>query len=249
MTMPRLMLFTASRICEHQNELQHIDFAKRSEAGAGAGSQRRDQSGAARTGWPSLSGCACVCHHLRVWRAALTKFRLRRFAIGWFKLAKIVLEPLLHHDSLAGRASTRGAARRQRAPRAVYGRRDATMILAGYQHGLRASELCSAMVAGRAQHRPPARPQSEAGLAQRPSPAGRRYPRSAASTARAGQSLHVFMTRRWLADPGPRRAHWAPAHHRPSSSRVFKGRKGPDPYRCPVASVRGNLTTAERNTL
>ena len=37
MTMPRLMAFTASRICEHQNELQHIDFADRSEAGAGAG--------------------------------------------------------------------------------------------------------------------------------------------------------------------------------------------------------------------
>jgi len=39
-----------------------------------------------------------------------------------------------------------------------YGHRDATMVLIGYRHGLRASELMrSAMVAGRACHGPPAR--------------------------------------------------------------------------------------------
>ena len=40
-----------------------------------------------------------------------------------------------------------------------YGHRDATMILIGFRHGLRASELVrSAMASGRAGHRPPARP-------------------------------------------------------------------------------------------
>ena len=63
-----------------------------------------------------------------------------------------------------------------------YGHRDATMILIAYRHGLRASELCDVqwhqveLTAGRLH---------QAGDAQRASNAGRRDPRSAASTARA----------------------------------------------------------------
>ena len=48
-----------------------------------------------------------------------------------------------------------------------YGHRDATMILIGYRHGLRASELCD-----RAGRRPATRPQGQEWLAECPSDAG-----------------------------------------------------------------------------
>jgi integrase len=71
-----------------------------------------------------------------------------------------------------------------------YGHRDATMILIGYRHGLRASELCDLkwsqveLNTGSA-----ARPPGQERLAERASPSGRRNPRLAPPTARTGVVL------------------------------------------------------------
>jgi integrase len=53
-----------------------------------------------------------------------------------------------------------------------YGHRDATMILIGYRHGLRASELCDLQWSQGADHRPATRPQGEERLAECPPDAG-----------------------------------------------------------------------------
>src|SRR5262249_9350928 len=68
-----------------------------------------------------------------------------------------------------------------------YGHRDATMILIGYRHGLRASGLgdlqWSQVEAG---HWSATRPQDEERLAECPPDAGQRDTRAAAPAARAG---------------------------------------------------------------
>jgi integrase len=49
-----------------------------------------------------------------------------------------------------------------------YGHRDATMILVGYRHGLRASELCD-LQWSQVEYGPPARPQGQERFAERAS--------------------------------------------------------------------------------
>ena len=78
-----------------------------------------------------------------------------------------------------------------------HGNRDATMILIGYRHGLRASELCDLqwsqveLATGRLHVR-----RAKNGSPSVQSPTGRRNTRSAAPPARTGGSAHVFMTER-----------------------------------------------------
>src|SRR5262249_55328091 len=75
------------------------------------------------------------------------------------------------------------------------------MILIGYRHGLRASELCALQwVAGRAGHRPATRPQGEERLAECPPDAGRRDTRAATSAARTGAVLARLYDRAGRAD-------------------------------------------------
>src|SRR5262245_41776097 len=75
------------------------------------------------------------------------------------------------------------------------------MILIGYRHGLRASELCALQwVAGRAGHRPATRPQGEERLAECPPDAGRRNTRAATSAARTGAVLARLYDRAGRAD-------------------------------------------------
>ena len=82
-----------------------------------------------------------------------------------------------------------------------YGHRDATMILIGYRHGLRASELCdlqwSQVEPG---HRPATRPQGEERLAECPPDAGRRDTRAATPAARTGAILARLYDRAGRAD-------------------------------------------------
>jgi Phage integrase family len=76
-----------------------------------------------------------------------------------------------------------------------YGRRDATMILIAYRHGLRASEVCDLKwQSGRAQCRAPACAQEQARNAERSSDPGRRTSGAATPAARAAARavrLHV----------------------------------------------------------
>ena len=82
-----------------------------------------------------------------------------------------------------------------------YGHRDATMILLGYRHGFAGVRVVrSAMVAGRASHRPATRPQGEERLAECPPDAGRRDTRAAASAARTGAVLARLYDRTGRAD-------------------------------------------------
>ncbi len=92
-----------------------------------------------------------------------------------------------------------------------WGHRDATMVLVGYRHGLRASELVDLRLgSGGFRQRDPSRPQGQTGHAQRASDLGGRTAGAAATSARAGAQVafrvHVrtgiALQHRWVCPHG-----------------------------------------------